>query len=151
MTERSGSPAPRSLSAIPIPRPSSSPQPLNADGEAHDFPFGPKRGSTARDLLASKDERVANELPEFSVEQALRGRLVQRRLSDTTAVQDTEGRPRPVKFNSYRLVRQDPRWHDGLAKVWEREVSIKVDAEHRRDHLGVHFFICLVWCANASG
>jgi len=111
--------------AVPTPQPAE---------EAH---LSPKRGSNAHDLLASKDDRVAIEFPEFSREQALKGRLVQRRLSDASTEIDQEVRRRPIRFNSYRLVRQEPKWYDGLVNFWHREISIKLDAQSRRDHLAL--------------
>jgi hypothetical protein len=95
----------------------------------------PRRGSTAQELLHSNDQRDAIDLPEFSAAQSLRGRLVQRRLSMVPSGRD-DALTRHYVVNTYTLLRQEPRWYDWFAKVWENEVSIKVDANHRRDHLG---------------
>lgn len=122
MTEQNGSPA----NPVPPPSPHSA-------SEARDQ--SPRRGSTAQDLLHSHDQRDAISLPEFSATQSLRGRLVQRRLSNIPNGSDDE-LTRHYSINTYTLVRQEPRWYDWVAKMWENEVSIKVDARHRRDHLG---------------
>ncbi|QDS67708.1 hypothetical protein FKW77_005605 [Venturia effusa] len=123
MTEQNGFPA---IPALP-PRTGSAPT-------ARDL--SPRRGSTAEDLLSSNDQRDAISLPEFSTSQSLRGRLVQRRLSNVPNESNDE-LTRNLSLNTYTLVRQEPRWYDSIAKMWENEVSIKVDARYRRDHLAL--------------
>ncbi|KAE9981539.1 hypothetical protein EG328_011576 [Venturia inaequalis] len=125
MTEQNGSPA---NPGLPLPSESAS--------EAREQ--SPRRGSTAQDLLHSHDQRDAISLPEFSAFQSLRGRLVQRRLSNIPNGSDDE-LTRHFVINTYTLVRQEPRWYDWAVNMWQSEVSIKVDARHRRDHLGTCF------------
>lgn len=95
----------------------------------------PRRGSTAQDLLHCHDQRDAISLPEFSATQSIRGRLVQRRLSNVPNGIDDE-LTRDFAINTYTLVRQEPRWYDWIVRMWQENVSIKVDARYRRDHLG---------------
>ncbi|KAF2421000.1 hypothetical protein EJ08DRAFT_597951 [Tothia fuscella] len=37
----------------------------------------------------------------------------------------------------YRLARQTPKWHGGIVKWWQRQISVKVDVKGRRDHLAL--------------
>jgi hypothetical protein len=136
MTQQTGSPA--------YPAPSTCPESISETRNS-----SPRRGSTAQDLLQSNDQRDAIHLPEFSVTQSLRGRLVQRRLSFVPSAVDDE-LYRHYSNNTYTLVRQEPRWYDWYVKIWEREISIKVDAKHRRDHLGTTATVQSVALANNS-
>jgi hypothetical protein len=108
-------------------------------------------------LLDVRDERTATELPEFKrwdsehgdVEehedpgehgggvgdgQEGNGQLSMRSqaYSEATTAEDSN-----QGYNRYRLVRQTPKWYDGVLRWWKREISVKVDAKYRRDHLGM--------------
>jgi hypothetical protein len=52
-------------------------------------------------------------------------------LSDIPTATDVSSVP-----SSYRLRRQRPRWYDGISRFWKQHVSIVVEIETRRDHLG---------------
>jgi hypothetical protein len=110
-------------------------------------------------LLRVRDERSATELPEFpsNVHDWEEGRdggdgdgegdgngngdgtagagqhsLRSQAYSEATTAEDS------VRvFNRYRLVRQTPKWYDSALRWWRREISVKVDASKRRDHLGM--------------
>jgi hypothetical protein len=93
-------------------------------------------GSIRRRREYEEDDRTATELPELPEgshhdagddEEWMRD---ERRYSDVTTAADS------ADMRRYRLCRQTPHWYDGMLKFWQREVSVKVDAGTRRDHLG---------------
>lgn len=84
--------------------------------------------------LRSKDDRTATELPDFPLDTHISDGEERPRYSEATTAEDSERTRR-----RFSLVRQTPNWYDGLPRVWHREVSVKVDAGHRRDHLGKSF------------
>lgn len=84
-----------------------------------------------------EDDRVATEMPELPEgshhDAGGDGEWLrdERRYSDVTTADDS------VNTERYRLCRQTPNWYDGFMRFWHREVSVKVDAGYRRDHLGM--------------
>jgi hypothetical protein len=122
----------------------------------HDNTDGQRKGS----LLDQRDDRSATELPEFPahVHDWYEGRNnadEQERNEDGGGTADgsaeagqhslrSEGYSEATTaddsargYNRYRLVRQTPNWYDGVLRWWRREISVKVEAEKRRDHLGM--------------
>jgi len=107
----------------------------------------------AEDLLSQQDDYIATELPRLSQANIQRALQEQERHAQTEGSSGDGERSPPseattaedsvvttnahFRRNRYRLVRQTPKWYDGFVRMWEREVSVKVDARGKRDHLAL--------------
>lgn len=51
--------------------------------------------------------------------------------------EEAEHRRLGLRYRKYQLVKAEVKWYDGFLSWWGKEVSVKIDIQGRRDHLGM--------------